>query len=152
MKTILFSNRSGKLQTFMSAPRTPARARRRFQTPINNFLVIQTPEEKRKLLLQPKIKSPDMSASPDLRKKMKKKTGAKPRSSGGKEIKIHKPSKVAKIIKYFDEPQRQAEGDEEREEEVSAQRHPSQTEPVVSVYYPEMALPVGAAPSQWRTG
>ena len=129
------------------SPRTPVRAGRRLQTPLNLYLVPQTPEERRKQLQKPGNRNPDMSAlsSPVLRMKGKARSLAKPGSPGASRKAKQKPMCVSKYVNFFNN----AQGLKQEEAKMFAPRRPSPTEATVSsVSNPEMAVPVlgGAQP------
>ena len=110
------------------------------QTPLNLYLVPQTPEERRKQLQKPGNRNPDMSAlsSPVLRMKGKARSLAKPGSPGASRKVKHKPMSVSKYINFFNN----AQGLKQEEAKMFAPR-PSPTEAnISSVYNPEMAVPV----------
>ena len=63
-----------------------------------------------------------------------------------------KPVNVSRFVKFFNDVQEEQTEAEKVENEMQAQRRPSQTMTNSCVQYPEMAVPVMAAPSQWRSG
>ena len=90
----------------MGSPRTPARACRRTQTPIQAFLISQTLEErKRKLQEEIKLKNiakKDMSASPNLRQTEKRSNQPARRVPAVRNTAWRKPGVVNKIASYFE--------------------------------------------------
>jgi hypothetical protein len=84
----------------LSIPRTPATPGRRLQTPIQQFLIKQSLEDRRKLMIERREKE-ERSSSPA--KPVKKKPQAVPsaRTDNLKKLQM-KPGKVSSILKYFE--------------------------------------------------
>ena len=86
------------------SPRTPFRAGRRIQTPIQNFLVLKTPAERWQIIQHSWNRNPDMSASPCLKKMSKRQSGGQKTSSGRRNTTQWNLGAVAKIMEYFETP------------------------------------------------
>ena len=134
-------------QASPKSERTLATPGRRIQTPIINFLINQTKEERRKCLQKPKMKSPDMSASPSLKSKddMRKEDSRK--GTGAKRRITLKPGKVPMIKKYFEECENVPESSKAvmrksamHNNNVLCPPDPGQTEHISAGLDPEMAV------------
>ena len=140
------------------APRTPALACRRFQTPIQAFLVSQSKEERRKLLeldTTVRLDNLDMSASPNLKKRKKRLLQPGKKTSTIRKTVSSKPGMVARIANYFESAEMKDNtagsshtGAVQHNNNVLSRPQTSQTETVSVSNDPEMAVMAGAGGAQ----
>ena len=84
----------------LSIPRTPATPGRRLQTPIQQFLVKQSLEDRRKSIFERRDKE-ERSSSPAKPVRKKLQAGTNARAGNLKKLQM-KPGKVSSILKYFE--------------------------------------------------